>query len=259
MRVLRVKDKNDNLISDNRGSVLIFTAGIIIMMVTIATFQLVVAFIFRDQIVVLDALDSSITASLSPAEEVIRPTFYYEKFEITEYIRIDGVDFPVAYMWTNYDRDRKRDIAGYSGNYIRLDKHKAEENAKIYFNRYLELNKADYTIEKFDFEIEYDNERLLPVINARWNTSYPKEWWKSEFGDHGDFTFPNQLIYVRYPRWVKAKVNTTVSVPIPFGVGLASMLGEDGNPRFSKITRTYESQGIKEIKVVNPPPIYGWE
>jgi len=249
-------ENRDSLIEDNKGSVLVFTAAIIMMMLMIATFQLVIGFIFRDQIVVLDALDSAITASLSPAEEVIRPTFYYEKFKITEYVTIDGTQFPTAYEWINYD---DKDVAGYSGNYIRLDKGEAESNAREYFERYLELNKADYTIENFDFEVEYDNERLLPVVNARWHTSYPVSWWKAEFGDAGDFVFPNQLMYIRYPRWVKTTINTTVRMPIPFGMGLASMLEADGNSRFSAITKTYQSQGIKEIKVVNPPPIYGWE
>lgn len=245
----------NNLIYDNKGSVLIFSAIVIMIMLIVATFQLVVGFIFRDQIVVLDALDSAVTASLSPAEEVIRPTFYYEKFRITEYVRIDGVDFPIAYEWINYDG---KDVAGYSANYIRLNESNARNNAREYLEKYLDMNNKNYEITNFNFEIEYDDDRQLPVINARWNTSYPNEWWQSEFGDTGTFTFPNQLIYVRYPRWVKTKISTSVKMPIPFGVGLSSMLQTSG-ANFLNIERNYESQGVKEIKVVNPPPIYGWE
>lgn len=246
---------NNGIIGDNSGSVIILSAAIIILMLSLATFQIVVGFMFRDQIVVLDALDSAITASLSPAEEVIRPTFYYEKFKITEYVTIDGTQFPTAYEWINYDG---KDVAGYSANYIRLKESDAKSRATEYFRKYLDHNKKDYTIENFDFDLEYDNERLLPVVNARWHTSYPDEWWQSEFGDSGTFNFPNQLIYVRYPRWVKTSINATVKMPIPFGVGLASMI-DANESNFLSITRNYQSQGVREIKVVNPPPIYGWE
>lgn len=241
---------------DNRGSVLVFTSMIIIIMLILASFQIVVGFVFRDQVVVLDALDSAITASLAPAEEIIRPTFYYEKFIITKYETIDGVDFPTEYTWVNTEGGA--DLAGYSGNYIRLNKDKAEGNANKYFKRYLDLNKMKYTISAFNFEMEYDSQRYLPVINARWYTLKSNEWWRSEFGDDGEFMFPNQLIYVRYPRWVKTKINTTLELDIPFGVGLSNMLGESKS-KFLTIKRSYTSSGLKEIKVVNPPPVYGWE
>jgi Flp pilus assembly protein TadG len=45
------------MLRDNKGSVIVFTAMIIVIMLILASFQIVVGFIFRDQVVILDALD----------------------------------------------------------------------------------------------------------------------------------------------------------------------------------------------------------
>lgn len=242
----------DNIKLNENGSVVIFASLIIFIMLILATFQIVIGFMFRDQVVVIDALDSAVTASLAPADEMIRDTYYYEKLIITDWEIIDGEQFPTEYEWVNTG------CQGYAGNYILLDYLSAYNNANQYFNKYLELNKMNYDIHNFDLEIEYDDDRYLPVINARWFTSKPYEWWGYEFDDDGVFTFPNQLIYVRFPRWVKTKIDTTIEMPIPFGVGLSSLLDTDSS-NFLTIKRRYVSHGIKEIKVINPPPIFGWE
>lgn len=226
-------------------------------MLMIAMFNIVVGFIFKDQIVILDALDSAVTSSLFPSEEIIRPTFYYELLNITGWVTIDGTNFPTTYEWVNKENGGK-DLAGYSGNYIRLNKDDAYNKGFEYFNKYLDFNNANVTIEDFTVDVEYDEDRLVPVINARWYTPKSTEWWHSEFGDSGTFTFPNQLIYVRFPRWVKTTIDTTLEIPIPFGIGLATMIDADES-NFKTITKRYISSGIKEIKVMNPPPIYGWE
>lgn len=240
------------IINNESGSVLIFTSLIILIMLMLAFFQLVIGFIFRDQVVVIDALDSAVTAALSQAEEKIKDTYYYEKLLITEWEIIDGEQFPTAYIWINDE------CQGYAGNYILLPYGDAYLYADEYFKKYLDLNKMDYNIQNFSLELEYDDDRYLPVINARWFTKKPNEWWQYEFGDDGNFHFPNQLIYVRYPRWVKVKMNTSLKMPIPFGVGLANFL-EANSSNFMSVTKDYVTHGIREIKVINPPPIYGWE
>lgn len=237
---------------EEKGSIIVYIAGIILIMLMIAMLHMVLGFIFRDQISIIDALDSSATAALSPATEEIKDTYYYEKLIITDYEVIDGEMFPIEYEWVN------NGCQGYAGNYILLDYSSALSNAKDYLNGYLQLNKMNYTVESFSLDIEYDNERYLPVVNARWFTKKPSEWWGYEFGDSGTFTFPNQLIYVRFPRWVKVKVDLTLSMPIPFGEGLANLLDADST-NFLSIKRSYKTEAIKEIKVINPPPLFGWE
>jgi len=127
----------------------------------------------------------------------------------------------------------------------------------------LELNDVkNYEILNFDLIIDYDNERYLPVVNTRYFTfkaGEPSAWWKKEFGDSGSFQFPNQLIYVRFPRWVKVQINTSIRLPIPFGIGLSNVLEDDNKSKYMTIKRSYSSAGVKELKVVNPPPIFAWE
>lgn len=248
--------------SNEKGSVLVFATVIIIIMLMLAFLHIVIGFIFRDQVIVLDALDSAVTAALSQAEEKHRNTYYYEKLEITDYIRIDGVDFPIEYKWI-----KDESTEGYAGNYVYLSHANAYNYANEYFNKYLELNDVDYEIKNFHLEVDYDDERWLPVVNTRYATFQPNEpypWWQDEFGDDGSFQFPNQLIYVRFPRWVTVTINTTIEMPIPFGIGLSNMLdlagpGDEDKSNFLSIKRSYVSSGLKELKVIDPPPIFAWE
>ena len=254
---------------DENGSVLIFSTAIILIMLMLAFLQIVIGFMFRDQILMLDALDSAVTASLAPTREEFKNTYYYEKLRIEDTEIIDGIEFPTEYRWVTDE--------GYAGNYIRLKYDDAYNNADCYFNKNLQLNGADYDVLNFDLKIEYDDERWLPVVNTRAETrSYPIPWWQYEI-EKNDFekcdegipgiSFPNQLIYVRFPRWVKVTINTTVEMPIPFGIGLANMLRASGaseeeigdESNYLSIKRSYVSSGIKELKEINPPPIFAWE
>ena len=231
-------------------------------MLMLSFLHIVIGFMFMDQVAILDALDSSVTAALSQAEEMTRNTYYYEKLIITDTIEIDGEEFPIEYEWV-----KDGTTEGYVGNYILLDYTSAHNYAEEYFNKNLELNDVDYEIKDFQLELDYDDERWLPVVNTRLNTfkgNEPYAWWQYEFGDDGSFQFPNQLIYVRFPRWVQVTINTTVEMPIPFGIGLSNMLdlagpGNEDKDNFLTIERSYISSGIKELKEINPPPIFAWE
>lgn len=248
--------------SNEKGYVLVFATVIIIIMLMLAFLHIVIGFIFRDQVIVLDALDSAVTAALSQAEEKHRNTYYYEKLIITDTIEIDGEEFPIEYKWI-----KDNTTEGYAGNYILLDYTNAYNYANEYFNKNLKLNDVNYEIKDFQLELDYDDERWLPVVNTRYATFQPNEpyaWWQEEFGDDGSFQFPNQLIYVRFPRWVRVTINTTVEMPIPFGIGLSNMLdlagpGDEDKSNFLTIKRSYISSGIKELKEINPPPIFAWE
>lgn len=247
----------NSIIKREKGSILVFATGIIIIMLMIAFLNVVIGFMFRDQTIIIDALDSAITAALAPSEEVFRNTYYYEKLKITRWETIDGVQFPIEYEWIKND-----ETEGYPANYIRLNQSEAHLNALSYFHKYLDLNNVnDYEVLNFNLHIEYDDERYLPVVNTRYFTfreNEPSAWWNNEFGDSGNFRFPNQLIYVRFPRWVKVTIDSTIRMPIPMGIGLANMLS-DNQSNYLKITRSYTSSGIKELKAINPPPIFAWE
>ena len=87
-----------------------------------------------------------------------------------------------------------------------MDYTRAFNSADEYLNKNLKLNDVNYEVLNFELELNYDDERWLPVVNTRFETFQPNDpyaWWQYEFGDDGSFQFPNQLIYVRFPRWVE--------------------------------------------------------
>jgi len=118
--VIKIKVIREN----EKGSVIIFSAMIIMIMLMIAFLNMVLSFIFMDQVIVLDALDSAVTSALSQAEEVFRNTYYYEKLVITDYEIIDGMQFPTEYTWV-----KDSGTEGYPANYIRLNYNDAYSKA----------------------------------------------------------------------------------------------------------------------------------
>ncbi len=234
---------------DEKGSLLPMIAIILILTISLGAVNFALVVMYRDRAVVRNALDAGTTSSLAAvAVEKHKPIYYGERERVIEKISIicgmKEIEVPRVTEWLNTESDIK--------NYIQLDVSRANNVAKQYFEKNIELSNLDYNIKSWDFVVTYDEKRVytvkkrrnvrrphfkLGIIPPRRScdpgipdvysyVSNPETWWFSDFEEAttDSWNLPSKWSSntsenkeIIFPRWVEVKAKVVLELPVPFG------------------------------------------
>lgn len=230
--------KTQKFIKDRDGSVLPIIAVVLILVIILGAVNFALVVMYRDRAVVRNALDAGATSSLAAVAKEREKAIYYGEYSYCSkgYWKTktnkDGEPYDVwvctETTWINTESGKK--------NYVHLNVNTANNVAKEYFKKNMELSNFKYSIKNWNYSVKYDDKRIYEVRkNRNINRSgakivnkvtNPSKWWFSDFAgaNTGSWTVPGgwtderrEKRNITFPRWVEVKVSVTVELPVPFG------------------------------------------
>jgi hypothetical protein len=229
---------------DTRGQMLPFLAVIIIIIIALGTYSASLSLMYRDRLVVRDALDAAGTAGLAGASEYrTKYTFYYEYCTGTTWNCTASDPLTGECLDGYYSCDGYNTAESNLQGYIYVNQDLMRKLAKEYFVEYMALNGLYFTIIDWqDTNFKYDD-RYLTVTKSRPNTGVnPPYWWPGEFNDSSPPGWTGagyESRFVRFPRYAEFEIFVRVELKKPFG----GLFGTD-----STYTVSFRHSAYKEIK-----------
>jgi len=185
------------LLKDERGQLMPFLAICILIMLGFASVSLGLSTVYRDRMIIRDALDAAAAAATSQAEFAESPTEYGEKKHDAVKDK-DGKVIKPAY-WTKTE-----------GQYVKYvvlnDAGLSETLARSYFEKNMLHNGLRYELKSWDLKIILDKSQRLQVHKHRPHTEGIIDTWEKDF-----------------PRHVKVEITARVESKSPTG----AILGKD--------------------------------
>lgn len=191
--------KYKDFTQDISGSVMPLISAVIIIIIMVGTVNISLIMMHRDRLIVRNALDAGITAALALHARELHVDLEYKQgrpcliwhSQLTsesggvcdsweycdswdEYDNCDGWSTAYSYEQLCVNEDvcqhyQYQNIRGNSKNYIHINRGLAENSAREYFIRNIQINDGIdvNTIRRFSIDIRYDDQRTFDVYKNR--------------------------------------------------------------------------------------------